>query len=74
MPNANPTPMRDGRGQKRKVTEAHVRRVLRTHGKVMAQAAAELLDCSVRAVNDWGKNTPQGSWAKARDAILAELK
>jgi hypothetical protein len=57
-----------------KVTEARVRELLRRHGKVTAERAAELLECSPRAVKEWGSRTPQGTWAKARAALLAGLK
>ena len=50
------------------------RQVLAAHHPVTLEPfAAELLGCEVSAVKEWGRRAPEGTWAKARDALLAQL-
>lgn len=48
--------------------------MLRTHGKVTLEAAAEWLDCGVQTLKDWAASTEWKTWTRARAALLDELK
>jgi hypothetical protein len=61
-------------GAPNKVTDARVREILRAHGNVTKERAAELLDCDPRTITNWAKGTPWKTWTRARAAILGELK
>ncbi len=67
---AHPTPMRDGRGAKPKVTTAVVQRAFKALAAGANQkSVAARLGCSAQAVRDWGKSEGFGRWKDAEEFL-----
>jgi hypothetical protein len=67
---AHPTPMRDGRGAKPKVTTAAVQRTFKALAAGANQkSVAARLGCTAQAVRDWGKSEGFERWKDAEEFL-----
>lgn len=66
----NPTPMRDGRGRKSKLTTSAVRRALKELGTQANQkTVAARLGFSTQALRDWGKSEGFRRWRDVEESL-----
>lgn len=66
----NPTPLRDGRGQKRRLTTAAVRRAFKELGAGANQkSVAARLGFSAQALRDWSKLEGFGRWKDVEESL-----